>query len=630
RTLVVAGMGEPGRFGVPELTVLVRELCWSLGRMGKKHLATVLIGAGRDNLSVADAVDAWVRGLKLAISGVATEPVASTPQALQEITFYLNDPRKLILFDKAIVREVEQLRRRKRMYIAYDRLSAEQIEAYADQAFDYLKGRMARQRKLGIEQERATEPAPSRITVSVEGDTYRFGAVTDYASIPEREIPLDPALVSHANDELAAEADTARQLDLGRFMQRLLIPADLRGQLATNAPLIMMLDRITARIHWELLALSDLTGEQATELAPEEPHLQFLGTSRGFTRQLRTVHAPPPEPPPPPQRHLRVLVVADPAADAHLPGAEEEGIAVADLFEQFNIVHAQSALPNRVEVVRLFGPREATRTTVLRHLMMRTYDVLHFAGHCVYDAKNPAKSGWIFSNGERLSAYEFTRIDRSPAFVFSNACESGVTPARSDDRSVDLAPSFAEAFFARGVTNFVCTAWPVDDRAARDFALTLYAGLLGLEPSQSATDTGQRLPQSSILHSTTFQPAPPLAMHQAMMRARRAIAVPPSDIRTWGAYQHYGNPYFRFFDPAGMLTAPPQESETESAVAEKTQEQKGNATVVSSVAPRVESKVPSNGTGTDSKNGTGLNNGHVSPSTSSPSTSRKRGRKQSQ
>ncbi len=581
RTVAIAGMGEPGRFSVPELTVLVRELCWSLGRMGKKHLATVLIGVGRENLSVIDAVNAWIRGIKLAISGLPSEAEKSvTPHALQEITFFLNDPRKLVLFDKALRREKEELARKKRMCIDYEPLKTDQIKMYEDQAFGYVKGRMERQRKLGVQQEEANEPAPSRITVSVEGETYRFGAVTDYASIPEREIPLDPALVRHANDELAAEADGLRQLELGRFMQRLLIPADLRGQLATNAPLIMMLDKTTARIHWELLALSDLTDEQSTTVTADEPHLQFLGTSRGFTRQLRTVHAPPPEPPPPPQRHLRVLVIADPAADAHLPGAEEEGIAVADLFEQFNVVHAQSLAANRVEVVRLFGPREATRTTVLRHLMMRTYDVLHFAGHCVYDEQHPAKSGWIFSNGERLSAYEFTRIDRSPAFVFSNACESGVTPARSDERSVDLAPSFAESFFARGVTNFVCTAWPVDDRAARDFALTLYTALLGLEPTKrAAANTEQRLREPSILHSNTFQPATPLAMYQAMTRARRAIAEPPSDIRTWGAYQHYGNPYFRFFDPAGMGGTPGTEDQPVAAQADTATAPPTNKTV---------------------------------------------------
>lgn len=545
RVIAIAGMGEPGRFGAPELTVLVRELCWSLGRMGKKHLATVLIGVGRDNLSVSDAVEGWIHGIKLAISGMmdASEP-GKRINVLQEITFFVTDPRKQIAFDEALVREKVQLHKLQRMEIDYTPLTRAKKAELRKSALAYVQRQMELQLKSVLEPSPQKERAPTRITVSVEGNKYRFGAITEQASIPEREIPLDPGLVRRANDELAAAADPAHQLDLGQFMQRLLIPADLRSQLTTNAPLVMMLDAATARIHWELLAQSELVNESESDSARDEPHRHFLGTSRGFTRQLRTIYAPPPEPPPPTQRHLRVLVVADPAEDAHLPGAEEEGVTVADLFEQFNIIHAHSATKNRVEVVRLFGPREATRTTVLRHLMLRTYDVLHFAGHCVYDKANPAASGWIFSNGERLSAFEFTRIDRSPAFVFSNACESGITPARSDERSVDLAPSFAESFFARGVTNFVCTAWPVDDRAARDFAFTLYAGLLGLETTTSTLANTSR--------NLLYRAGTPLVMHEAMRRARVAIATPPSDTRTWGAYQHYGNPYFRFFDPVGM------------------------------------------------------------------------------
>lgn len=545
RVIAIAGMGEPGRFGTPELTVMVRELCWALGCMGKRHLVTTLIGTGRDNLAIADAVAGWLRGIKLAVSGIPNVKKESKHvRALAEITFFITDPRKLIECDEALLKQKASLQEAKRMEIRYTGLDRTHKKALRESAIEYVRQQMELQQKTLSNVDRSVEPAPTRITVSVEGNTYRFGAITDRASIPEREIPLDPALVQYANDELAAESDLYRQLELGQFMQRLLIPADLRSQLTTAAPLVMMLDSTTARVHWELLAESNAANPSRQGDEDEgEPQMRFLGISRGFTRQLRTRFAPPPEPPPPPQRHLRVLVVADPAADAHLPGAEEEGIAVADLFERFNIVHAHSG--NRVEVVRLFGPHEATRTTVLRHLMMRTYDVLHFAGHCLYDAKNPAASGWIFSNGERLSAYEFTRIDRSPAFVFSNACESGITPARSDERSVDLAPSFAEAFFARGVTNFVCTAWPVEDRSARDFALTLYAGLLGLvvnaQPDQAGDPNG-----------LTYHKQLPLPMYKAMQQARTAIAMPPSSIRTWGAYQHYGNPYFRFFDPAGM------------------------------------------------------------------------------
>ena len=52
RIIVLAGMGIPGHFGVPEMTVLAQELCWSLGRLQKRHLATVLIGAGNGNLKI--------------------------------------------------------------------------------------------------------------------------------------------------------------------------------------------------------------------------------------------------------------------------------------------------------------------------------------------------------------------------------------------------------------------------------------------------------------------------------------------------------------------------------------------------------------------------------------------------
>jgi CHAT domain len=105
-------------------------------------------------------------------------------------------------------------------------------------------------------------------------------------------------------------------------------------------------------------------------------------------------------------------------------------------------------------------------------------------------------------------------------------------------RSVELAPSFAEQFFRRGVTNFVCTAWPVDDVAAREFALTFYGNLLGL----SRVDA----------QGTHYDATDPRPMHVAMREARLAVAGAIGGARTLGAYQHYGSPYFRFFDPVTM------------------------------------------------------------------------------
>ena len=255
-----------------------------------------------------------------------------------------------------------------------------------------------------------------------------------------------------ANDELAAATGFKEQFDSGRMLEALLMPADIRPAIYTSAPLILMLDATTARVHWEMMAQSDpLTGSPVSPEDDEPPFDSnaFLGTSRGLTRQLRTTFSPPPEPPPPPRRKLNVLIVADPADDAPLPGAQAEGEEVAALFESFNGVYRDLSY-NQVEVVRLFGPYEATRTNVLRHLMFTTYDVLHFAGHCVFDTEEPSNSGWIFSRRERLTANELNRVDRIPKFIFSNACESGITPDRSELRNAALAPSFAEAFFQRG------------------------------------------------------------------------------------------------------------------------------------------------------------------------------------
>lgn len=76
---------------------------------------------------------------------------------------------------------------------------------------------------------------------------------------------------------------------------------------------------------------------------------------------------------------------------------------------------------------------------------------------------------------------------------------------------------------ARGVSNFVCTAWPAQDGDARTFARVFYARLLGLEPG------------------TTRGEAPD--------GPQTVQCAPASDARTWGAYQHYGDPSFRPLRP---------------------------------------------------------------------------------
>jgi hypothetical protein len=51
--------------------------------------------------------------------------------------------------------------------------------------------------------------------------------------VPQRDIPLDPRLVSEANDELAG-AESADQ-SVANFLERLLVPEDIRGYLYSRA-----------------------------------------------------------------------------------------------------------------------------------------------------------------------------------------------------------------------------------------------------------------------------------------------------------------------------------------------------------------------------------------------------------
>lgn len=67
--------------------------------------------------------------------------------------------------------------------------------------------------------------------------------------------------------------------------------------------------------------------------------------------------------------------------------------------------------------------------------------------------------------------------------------------------------------------------WPVDDAAALAFAKRVYGGLLE--------------------NGAESEP-----LHEAMNAARREIAIlGDGDRETWGAYQHYGDPFFRISSP---------------------------------------------------------------------------------
>jgi pimeloyl-ACP methyl ester carboxylesterase len=487
--IAVAGMGPTGEFGVPELILLARELCWSAAQLGKKHLASVLIGASRNNLSYADAIQAWLIGINRALAGATT---AGAPR-LEAVTFVIREAYVPFVVN-ALEREV-------------------QGASVPGSPLHFMQVQLVGLPKVAPPSRVHTmTTASTRINIDFDpAGVYRYSAMTDGASVAERVIKIDPKRIADVSARLLTATDHVERYKLGRFLLDFLFPRDLRAQLTGSAPVVLQLNNEAARVYWEIAA-QPLGNDDPIAAADSMP---FLGLQRGLTRQLRTVLAPPPEPPPPTGRILRVLIVADGNKEMRLPGAQKEAQTLVALFDRVNKMDTG----NQIAYTALIGPSKATTLDVLLKINDQPpFDVLHYAGHCIYDEKNPARSGLLFSGDDRLTAADLDRVDRTPKFVFANACQSGIMPSRPDLSNPEIPAIFAEAFFKKGVANFICTAWPVSDVPACEFAEELYRNLMG-------------------------DGVPIVQIYEALRIARRRIAAST----TWGAYQHYGDPYFRLF-----------------------------------------------------------------------------------
>ncbi len=498
--VALVGMGEREKFGFPELASTIRELLWSAAQIRKKHVVSVLIG--RRSVSNTESVHGWFVGLSRAL-------VSAGGKGITSLTFVVRTSHDEVA--AAIFREKEAIAR------------------FAKVDLDVSSIRLKNPAKASPVRVERIVP-PTRISIEFDGSRFSFSAIGSEASIPVSEYRLSPqriedlsARILSLHSRVPITTDEARRIQderyaIGRFLLSFLFPREFQAELVGSAPILLSLNNAAARIHWELAAqavLEDGSGLQEND--------RYLALARGLSRQLSTVFASGAGPTSTASRRnvLRVLIVADPSKEQPLANAAKEGRAVEELFQQFNAREQQAGSPRRIECVSLIGPSQANSLDFLMALQQtERFDVLHYAGHCFYTAADPASSGFIFSRGGKpdiVTADDLQRIGRVPRFVFANACESGVLPSRLDRAHSGLAASFAEAFFARGVANFVCTAWPVLDKPAIDFAGVLYENLLGLQ-------TGFAEP-----------------MWRAMREARRAIRTTPS----WAAYQHYGDPNFR-------------------------------------------------------------------------------------
>ena len=245
-----------------------------------------------------------------------------------------------------------------------------------------------------------------------------------------------------------------------------LMPDDFRRLVEDADSLTLILDRSTASFPWEMAGFKSARGPM------------FFGPNLKLTRQFRTMLASPGLAPPL-NRSLKVLVIADPAPEQEyqLPGARREGRAVVDVLNRFKKDNSLD-----ITVDEHIGANACDPVDILALLFNEEYDIVHYAGHGVFDEQNPSHSGWVFGRDYILSAREIFQSRRAPRLVFANACFSSVIKERramaADEMNRRLA-GMAEAFFERGIQNYIGAGWPVDDIPAVDFASIFYENALG-------------------------------------------------------------------------------------------------------------------------------------------------------
>ncbi|MFE0699818.1 CHAT domain-containing protein [Streptomyces sp. NPDC058872] len=605
RSAAIVGMGPMGTLTERRAVQLHRSLLGEVMGLGHvQTLATVLIGSGTGNLTVAQAARALVHGFGGALRSQAPSAVASR---LTEVLVVEIDRLRAEQLVRALTEAAaEQTSVRIAPRLREERsgsLSPQSAAVYALTALTGLTGRTGTtpgepgrpggggppatgdllgevlagldptirdrvREQLGrlADVDRtdltlrvrrtvdATEGAvPVRVSALSGVGGLRWAALTERATVPERLVPVDRDLLRQLVDRLTEpSAEDAR--DLPDLLSRFVVPPDFQQLLTDEAAVLMELDQETALVPWEFLAdVKQHSGERDDPLAVRTPLSRQLRTpySRVITEE---VDAGP----------LKALVIGDPGDPEkgfQLPGARNEALAVSTQLSRLGV--EVTLFVGAADSSRVAGILPATRLDVLRVLLAGGQHIVHYCGHSSFDASaSGVRSGWVFADG-LLTAQELVQLEHPPRIVVANACSTsrlaGAGRAAPSTEPLPgtpwgspqalLVPSLAGEFLRVGVAHYLGAGWRVPDDQATSFATTFYTHLLETGPGEPEHTIG------SAVH----------AARRALYRGHDGSSYAPASARheppdaapdrqrnsTWAAYQHYGDPTDPFVSARG-------------------------------------------------------------------------------
>ncbi len=320
-----------------------------------------------------------------------------------------------------------------------------------------------------------------------------FSASTSDAREEEQELFSSISLVDPFIKKISL--DNQWNASMAKTLFEIMIPNEFKGNLKKKGNICWVLDKETAAYPWELLK------ENITEAKP-------LCIGAGMIRQLTTKEYR--------QKVTRVaidraLIVGDPQLDGYvsqLPGAAAEASKVASMFSASGYSNDQ-----------IIG---GTASDIILKLFSQDFKVIHLAGHGMYNPKVLHKSGMVIGKEMFLTVADFKQMGAVPELVFVNCCHLGNIDSDGEifyRERYKLAANIGTQLIEIGVKVVIAAGWAVNDIAASDFADEFYRKLL------DGNNFGD-----------------------AVKAARKKIYEDHPNNNTWGAYQCYGDPFYKLIN----------------------------------------------------------------------------------
>lgn len=353
---------------------------------------------------------------------------------------------------------------------------------------------------FGLERRAAPDQADewwNRINVQLikgpKDNCLQFSTSTGGAREELRQLFSSIDIITGLVNEISTNNDWSPESAKAIF--ELLIPNDFKEQLRKQANINWILDKDTAAYPWELLH------DGSTDSCP-------LSVSAGMIRQLSTQ-----------DYRLTIntvakktaLIVADPQLKGFLPAlpaALKEGELVSDILEKQGFTTAKRI--------------QDTSFNIIKSLFAEDYRIIHLAGHGVFNKDTPEASGMVIGEHVYLSTREIAQMSTVPELVFVNCCFLGKTDGTAEEyyrNRYKLAANIGVQLIENGVKAVVVAGWAVSDDGALDFTEQFYTAMF------AGYNFGD-----------------------AIQKARKHIYEKYPDNNTWGAYQCYGDPFYKLTD----------------------------------------------------------------------------------